>query len=210
MDLTALQVLPAINLSQESWVNRTFDHSYWSALVALVALLISLASVLERRRNRRRAQAVLVVAWCERSWTEYARGIVEDDPTYLYLHNTSDLPVRGVEVWLKWNAGFDGEAGESRIHHAPRLLPPLTEPRLIDLHRSTGPWTSFSFGEDARVDVRIRFRDAADRMWVRDWAGRLHREDVWWQATKRRITNGVLYVFSQLLRLRERASGHRL
>jgi hypothetical protein len=103
--------------------------------------------------DRRRAwssQAAKVYVWPARLEPDFEPD--QDEVHYVLLVNESDAPEFGLEMH---------DVTRGIMVRAPIVLRPNTTTRVMSI--------------EPESEVRMRFRDAAGRWWLRDQRGRLHR-----------------------------------
>ena len=76
--------------------------------------------------------------------------------------------------------------GDAVLVHVSQFLPPGVEPIRTRIDQKSAAYTDFDFNEGSIVEARMLFRDARNKLWLRDWDGRLKRRDsLRWKARRR-------------------------
>lgn len=131
----------------------------------IVALWQSGRETRKQRKDRERAQAEQVAAWCtgeqmctgRHNWTE------------VLVLNRSGLPIYGVRVWGQAESNPEVNPEKDQGAGYVDILPPGEDPTVIRI----------GFNPDLSVEgtsrAQIAFQDAAGTLWVRDMEGVLHK-----------------------------------
>jgi hypothetical protein len=189
--------MPAAYASLGSAVRMTRYHqdvSDWvkaasvaSGVAAVAALAITAVQLWARAREGVRSQASLVTLWVEQEYNHAARGPTTKGPACLAMLNAGEHLIRGVLVQIKWSGGLANGPGDGLLVHVSQFLPPGVEPIKTRIDERSESYTSFDFNEGSIVEARMLFRDARNRLWLRDWDGSLRRYDSLLRKAYRRV-----------------------